>query len=543
LGISDLAENWAKCRVKDDISSMQQRELDWGNADREMTERRDTLRGDVIFASAEEQSQRCTELLGEGALLVTLPPPSSDARGRLGDVLEELVERELARQGAPSPYLAAWCAMPEDAQARLADQLFRARSVGASGLAIALGSLRAIAFPELSPDDSATLRWLAETSDVAPLVLLIDDADLQLLGHRAPVSLGVLLGKQTPAWTAPPSSEIPVVEEIEVEEIEVEEIEVEAVVAPTPPEPAPPELAPAPAAEVAPLSPAGRSQRGRRASAGVPVSGPSDAWRSWAIAISATRGAQSLAAFERLFAESYVPLANAIANGLDDPRALRAYEEFRHSFERSYSEAFATFGLTNRRPRLVMDAYDLASKQARLGSARSAHVLLVDSMRFDLGCLVRDALGRETTGLATLTSETVVWSALPTTTMRQIETFARGLDALREPSREEPSESLRGRAAEVVRRMRIGSRELYKLDLIPSLLEGTDDVIASLGNIANATAEAIARHVSTLPPRTLLFVVGDHGFTLDRRGQVRTGGASPEEVLVPAYSWLVGELH
>ena len=198
---------------------------------------------------------------------------------------------------------------------------------------------------------------------------------------------------------------------------------------------------------------------------------------------------------------------------------------------------------TNRRPRLVMDAYDIAAKQARLSNARSAHVLLVNSLRFDLGCLVRDALAREATGAASLTSETLLWSALPTTTIRQIETFARGLDALRAPMREEPSESLRGRAAEVVRRVRAGSRELYKLDLVPALLAGTPDVVGSLDAIAAATAEAIARHVSTLPARTLLFVLGDHGFTVDRRGESHTGGASPEEVLVPAFSWLVGELH
>src|SRR5262249_45387299 len=132
----------------------------------------------------------------------------------------------------------------------------------------------------------------------------------------------------------------------------------------------------------------------RRVTAGVPVSGPKDAWRSWAIALAGARGPQPLAAFERLFAESYVPLANAIAAGLDDPRALPAYDDFRRSFERSYTDAFNAFGATNRRPRLVMDAYDIASKQARLSNARSSHVLVVDSMRFDLGCLVRDALTR-----------------------------------------------------------------------------------------------------------------------------------------------------
>jgi hypothetical protein len=50
-----------------------------------------------------------------------------------------------------------------------------------------------------------------------------------------------------------------------------------------------------------------------------------------------------------------------------------------------------------------------------------------------------------------------------------------------------------------------------------------------------------------LPPKTLVFVFGDHGFVLDpldggtTRG--RSGGASPEEVLVPAFAWLVGSVH
>jgi hypothetical protein len=98
-----------------------------------------------------------------------------------------------------------------------------------------------------------------------------------------------------------------------------------------------------------------------------------------------------------------------------------------------------------------------------------------------------------------------------------------------------------------VRRLRVGSRELYKLDIVPSLLEragrSSEGVAGSLEKIANAAAEAIARHVSTLPARTLLFILGDHGFSLDRRGEVCAGGASPEEVLVPAFAWLVGDLH
>ena len=49
------------------------------------------------------------------------------------------------------------------------------------------------------------------------------------------------------------------------------------------------------------------------------------------------------------------------------------------------------------------------------------------------------------------------------------------------------------------------------------------------------------------PPRTLVMMFGDHGFLLDPvvggTSAGRSGGASPEEVLVPAFAWLVGNVH
>jgi hypothetical protein len=42
-------------------------------------------------------------------------------------------------------------------------------------------------------------------------------------------------------------------------------------------------------------------------------------------------------------------------------------------------------------------------------------------------------------------------------------------------------------------------------------------------------------------------VFGDHGFLLDSleggTTAARSGGASPEEVLVPAFAWLIGNVH
>jgi hypothetical protein len=80
--------------------------------------------------------------------------------------------------------------------------------------------------------------------------------------------------------------------------------------------------------------------------------------------------------------------------------------------------------------------------------------------------------------------------------------------------------------------------------LVESRLQGArGTVLRSLPEIADATAEAIARHAQTLSPNTLLFVFGDHGFTVDRTGAARQGGASPEEVLVGAFALLVGDVH
>jgi hypothetical protein len=564
--------------------------------------------GEVAFASPEAQEQRTAELLGEGAVVCHVPAPPASMRRRLAEHVDEHLERALAARGAPSPYLAAWSAFPDDIEARIADQLFRARTMGASGVALVMGSLASIATPFVSEEDSAALRLLARVARSAPLTLVLDDGDAMLAGYTDPLPLPAVLGAASASRVvrrAAPVVQVEVIDAADATEeppdvdthvealvapkddveraLDEERVEAEPAVAHEPveaqaepavaheaveaqAEPAvahepEQELAPAPA----PVDPAEQQILDEREAIVRQIERDNEArarqigkvhvddfWRPWVHALSAAKGPQPLAAFERLFVESYMPLASAITQGLEDPRALRAYDEFRRTFERAYSDAFATFGVTSRRPRLVMDAYDFASKQARLHNARGSHVVVVDSMRHDVGTMVRDELAHRAAGAASLTSEILLFAALPTTTMRQLETLARGLDALRAPAAEEPSESLRGRTAETVRRMRVGSRELYKLDVIPSMLASLDDaasrkepadVAAVLEDAASHVAVALHRHIETLAPRTLLLVLGDHGFCVDRRGRVTHGGAAPEEVIVPAYAFLVGDLH
>jgi hypothetical protein len=244
-----------------------------------------------------------------------------------------------------------------------------------------------------------------------------------------------------------------------------------------------------------------------------------------------------------------MPLANAIASGLDDPRARSARDEFASTFSRGYTDAFAMFAASSRRPRMVFDVHDVAARIGRLHGARSTRVLLVDAMRWDAARMVEEHVVAKLGSRASLTDELLLWSALPTTTLRQLETIARGVEALRTPAALDPDgsghpEPPRGRTAEYVRRMRVGPRELHKLDVIEARMQTAGiDAMHELPGAAEAAAEAIARHADTCPPRTLLLVTGDHGFTIDRDGGARQGGTSPEEVLVGAFALLVGDVH
>ena len=88
-------------------------------------------------------------------------------------------------------------------------------------------------------------------------------------------------------------------------------------------------------------------------------------------------------------------------------------------------------------------------------------------------------------------------------------------------------------------------RELLKLDLVEARLsEPGLEESARLDALGVEVADAVAELCEKLPQRTLLCVFGDHGFRLDAQGEgtsaLKQGGSRPEEVLVPAFAWLVG---
>ncbi len=464
----------------------------------------------VRFADATERSF----LGGEETLVLRIERLGPSARGRLSDVIDEAMERELDARGAPSPGVGS----SFDADAALSDQLFRARQVGVKRVCLALGPMRSASSPSgaIEAEDTATLLFWARATRERPVELVLDTTDEGTKGFVMPVALKDALGLS---------------------------LEVSHAAKVDPKEPPPLEATPAtPTREAEPATPplAEVHSAMDRHTLGIGKTDDDGAWRSWTLSLAAAKGPQPLAGFERLFVQSYMPLCQAVDHGLADPRALSARDEFRTSFVRMYTDACPTFAATGKRPKMVFDAPDVAARLARLHGARSVQLLLVPSMRFDVATLVKAEIGAR----ARVAEELLLWSALPTTTSRQLDCLTRGADALRGPaaSEREP-EAVRGRTAETIRRIKTGSRDVYKLDSCDAKIrEAGPGVLDAMPAIAKTLADVIARHVSSLAARTLLFVLGDHGFTIDS-GVARSGGASPEEVLVPAFAILVGDAH
>lgn len=270
-------------------------------------------------------------------------------------------------------------------------------------------------------------------------------------------------------------------------------------------------------------------------------------WRTLAMDLEAARGPKPVSAIERLFVQKYAPLVCAASRGETDATMRMIMDEFRTNFAESYTEAFASMKVTGKRPTMVFDAFEVAAKVSRLSSARSTKLVLVDAMSFELGERVSERMGAMMDKRAVLVEKTLLWSALPTSTPTQMGLLSRGIDGLRDasPPPSEPDVS-RGRNLSMLRRDRVGNREILKLDLVEARLRQPGaSYDERLDTIADEVADILVRAMETLPPRTLLYVFGDHGFVMPpgqngyATGAAMQGGASPEEVLVPGHAWLV----
>lgn len=504
------------------------------------TIREEVLAGELAFVEEAARGDRVRSLEERHALVVQVWPRAS-SRGRLEATIDAAIEDALGDAGEVAPGFGGG-GIGTPADERLSDQLFRARRAGKTGLALVMASLEPAATPmgALESVDSAILRFFAKATRERPLALLLDAADKGLGAYSDPIPLEAAIAPPKPAIAppapapAPAPAPPPVVVATKVAEATAgDSARVDAILARPPmAEPECPALHAEPVAE-APRAPA-------RSAADL---------HPFVQALSSMKGPQPLASLEAAFATAYVPLLDAHGRGETDARAHRVMDEFRTSFAKAYEAVSPTLYARPKRPKMVLDAPTIAQKLARLHNARTSTVLVVDSMRYDVGRLVRRHLEALLAGSGSLTQEEILWALLPTTSVRQLDGLGRGDAALR--SAEEPTEgadSIRGRAAEVVRRVRVGHREIMKLDTLRARLPalGGSDVVGvhdELPGLAESTAEAIAKFSRTLAPRTLLYILGDHGFTVDHEGQVTTGGASPEEVLVPAFAFMVGALH
>lgn len=480
--------------------------------------------GEVRLLPLEERLRLRGALEAARLLVVVLQDLGPGARGRLGERIDDAIETALRDRGGAPPGIATAC----DADGSLSDQLYRLRQIGKVGLALDVGSLFGLtdARGALEPDDGATLRFFAETTRERPLVLLLDTDNAAVRVYGAPTPLAEALPLTRPL------------------RVPVKETKVEPTPTPTParPEPRPPTP---------------------RVYVSVARTDEDTAALHRAITLLDEVGRSTpLAGLERAFVDGYAPLRAAMMDDRlaavpitrDKARVLCA--QFAQTFARAYAEALPTFAVTGRHPRMVFELFDLAHRSARVHGARAVQVVLVDALRWDLGKRLHARLAQVLARHAVCVDEQPMWSVLPTTTAIQLDALVRGDDALRAPARPERETAIvRGRSLDVLRRTRLGHRDLLKLDLLEGRLRDPGASEATrLEGLADELTPIVERLVHSTPTRTLVVIAGDHGFTFgegpgdlpDPRRETppaHQGGASPDEVFVPFQAWLVGGVH
>ncbi len=139
-----------------------------------------------IFVAATRHTDLCAELRARRYLVAPVRAPE---RGRLRHAIEDAVEGALAMRGALPP------AVELDAmlEPTLRDQVFRARALGATGLAVTLPRLGDAEGALLDAADGAALSTWLSAARRAPLLIVLDEHD-RAARVLAPVPIGDLAG-------------------------------------------------------------------------------------------------------------------------------------------------------------------------------------------------------------------------------------------------------------------------------------------------------------------------------------------------------------
>lgn len=521
--------------------------------------------GAARFIASSRSSEVCAELRAQRFLVAGIGSlgPASSLRARLREAIDEAVEGALAMRGALPPSVCGGAELG----ASIRDQLDRAGALGLAGIALVVPRLRELAGDrgELDPADAETLHGWLVASREAPVLLVLDEAD-RTVRARMPVTLAQVIEGSRPRLRVPTPT-ISIMPEETRPEPPISPIA--KALAPEPPivpaeePPTVPRLAvkkedPRIAPPAAPIeepriaAPEPQKDEEPKASGSVERVLSAAERRTFAMELDNARGPKPVRVIDQLFINRYTPLLAAVTRGEADAFVRGVVDAWRSSFEHSYRESYATIRVTGKRPPMVFDAPEIAAKLGRLNGARAIRLLLVDGMSFDLGERVMDRLRGLISASAVCVERTLLWSALPSTTPQQIALLGRGAEGLREdaPPSHEESEIARGRAISTIRRERVGSREVMRLDSVEARLKNAGPPYdPRLDAIADEAAQSIARFMAGQQPRTMLYVFGDHGFRISQTpdgrstGPATQGGASPEEVLVPGYAWLVGGVH
>jgi hypothetical protein len=529
--------------------------------------------------------------------LVHLGSPTPEHRGRLERFVVDGIEAELARLGAAPP---GW-RYDEGIEAIASDQLYRARLLGHSGLALRFETLGVLADAEgqLGAEDSRTLRRLVALAEREPLQLYLSRrcAELQIVGDPEPLAAWLppriepgrvaaieyddpgsgggereaLASERTEGALVPPrieafvGIETPIPPSVDFDELErrtsgagaeqrafgAEAVEAES-------DGLDPDRETLPSPAVAAIAPSSSGSVLNDAS-GVDAAASGEALTPepprtaeperieperiqrcviWANQLQGMSGPKVHGSIEKAFITTYLPLCREVAAGVAPGEAAAAARKWAEGFAQGYASAFRQLNARPRRPLMVKDVVDVGLRWLGQHYARQCQLLLVSGLRFDLGQRLNEELEHRLGPGAVCADQCVLWSALPSNADAQ----QLGEPGVIRRSRTEAKPA----SVPVIEPLRVGNRSLFKLDHVSGDLTRSGEPESSrLERLARELADVIVPWMRQQPPETLMVVFGDHGFHWQAHpagtSAAQCGGALPEQVLVPASAWLVRE--